>query len=172
MSLGDIASFDGAGIYAIYYRGESKAYAKIAGMNRSKWRQPIYVGKAARKGSRKGTALSAESKGAAIYGRLKMHTRSIEGAKNLDIGDFWCRYLVAEEVFIPLCESLLIERYQPLWNVCIEGFGINPTGENRQQQVSAWDMLHPGRPGRGVKPNKKFKKKSDLIKVIQQFLDS
>jgi len=41
---------------------------------------------------------------------------------------------------------LLIEHYQPLWNILIEGFGIHTPGAGRKKQVrSKWDTLHPGR---------------------------
>ena len=48
-------SFDGSGIYAIYYIGPFPQYRKIAERNRDdKFQVPIYIGKAVPKGSRKG----------------------------------------------------------------------------------------------------------------------
>jgi hypothetical protein len=45
-----------------------------------------------------------------------------------------------------LGESLLIESFQPLWNVLIDGFGNHATGKRRATQYrSRWDTLHPGR---------------------------
>jgi Eco29kI restriction endonuclease len=42
--------------------------------------------------------------------------------------------------------TLLIARFQPPWNVLIEGFGIHTPGAGRKKQVkSKWDTLHTGR---------------------------
>jgi len=84
--------------------------------------------------------------GPALFKRLNEHKDSIAATKNLEIEDFHCRYLVADDIWIPLGESLLIESFQPLWNVLIEGFGIHTPGAGRKKQVrSKWDTLHPGR---------------------------
>jgi len=77
---------------------------------------------------------------------LVEHWKSVRMVGNLNSADFYCRYLVTDDIWIPLGESLLIERFQPLWNVLIEGFGIHDPGSGRQKQVcSMWDTLHPGR---------------------------
>ena len=60
-------------------------------------------------------------------------------------------------VWIPLGESLLIERFKPVWNMVIDGFSNNAPGKRRfSQHRSLWDVLHPGRPGprggKGVRP--------------------
>lgn len=40
----------------------------------------------------------------------------------------------------------MIERFSPLWNKVIDGFGIHDPGRGRyEQQRSLWDVLHPGR---------------------------
>ena len=69
--------------------------------------------------------------------------------------------LVCDDIWIPLGESLLIERFQPPWNVLIEGFGIHTPGKGRNKQVkSRWDTLHPGRhlaKGLPVNPMSKVK---------------
>jgi Eco29kI-like restriction endonuclease len=84
--------------------------------------------------------------GPALFKRLTEHKVSIVATENLKIGDFLCRYLVSDDIWIPLGESLLIESFQPLWNVLIEGFGIHTPGAGRKKQVrSKWDTLHPGR---------------------------
>jgi hypothetical protein len=45
-----------------------------------------------------------------------------------------------------LAESLLIERYRPLWNVVVDGFGNHAPGSGRYQgKRPNWDTLHPGR---------------------------
>jgi hypothetical protein len=62
-----------------------------------------------------------------------------------------CRYLVVDDVWIPLGEALLIERYKPIWNQAIlNGFGNHDQGATRRQaRRSAWDTLHEGRPWAG-----------------------
>jgi hypothetical protein len=139
--------FSGAGVYAIYYFGDFKPYQPVAERNRGKdLGQPIYVGKAVPKGSRKGGfGLSTPSE-TVLFGRVREHAKSINAAENLKLTDFSCRYLVTEDIWIPLGESLLIEWFQPLWNVLITGFGIHAPGAGRKKQVqSNWDTLHPGR---------------------------
>jgi hypothetical protein len=122
--LGEIPSFEGAGVYVIYYTGNYDPYKSIAQKNKgSKWDQPIYVGEAARKGGRKGGVLAVGPAGKVLLSRLKNHVDSIRGTKNLKVEDFFCRYLVLKDFFIPLCESLLIDRYVPIWNKVIDGFG-------------------------------------------------
>jgi hypothetical protein len=60
--------------------------------------------------------------------------------------DFQCRFLVVDDIWIPLAESMLIEIFRPAWNMVIDGFGIHAPGKGRYgQQRSVWDSLHPGR---------------------------
>lgn len=87
-SLGDVPSFEGAGVYVIYYTG----------------------------GGRKGGVLLEGPAGRVLYNRLKNHADSIRDTKNLSIEDFWCRHLAIKDFFISLCESLLIDQYTPIWN--------------------------------------------------------
>lgn len=145
--LPPLGRFAGAGIYAIYYAGRYSAYHLVAERNRGgRFEQPIYVGKAVPPGARKGGFGLSTAPGNALYRRLREHAKSIAVTKNLDIREFSCRYLVSDDIWIPLGESLLIERFQPLWNVLIEGFGIHRPGKGRMAQVrSKWDTLHPGR---------------------------
>jgi hypothetical protein len=139
--------FIGAGIYAIYYIGDFGSYGRVAERNRNdRFEQPIYVGKAVPPGARKGGFGIGTAPGPALFKRLSEHGKSIEKTSNLKIGEFFCRYLISDDIWIPLGESLLIERFQPLWNVLIEGFGIHTPGKGRKKQVrSKWDTLHPGR---------------------------
>jgi hypothetical protein len=145
-SLPPTAQFSGAGIYAIYYTGDFKAYQPVAERNRKNlFEQPIYVGKAVPPGARKGGFGLSTAPGNALFSRLREHAKSIE-TTNLKLADFFCRYVVADDIWIPLSESLLIERFQPLWNFLIEGFGIHAPGAGRKKQArSKWDTLHPGR---------------------------
>lgn len=145
--LGNLETFNGAGIYAIYYTGDFPAYAPISQRNRDGlFAAPIYVGKAVPKGARKGGDLQA-SPGKVLYDRLKQHAKSIEEASNLHIGDFYCRYLIVDDIWIPLGESLLIAKFNPLWNKLIDGFGNHDPGKGRHAGLCPrWDVLHPGRP--------------------------
>lgn len=145
--LRDLSAFDGAGIYAIYYTGGFQGYEVIAERNRNqRFGVPIYVGKAVPKGARKGGDLEA-TPGKVLYNRLKQHAKSIEEASNLDIADFHCRYLIVDDIWIPLGESLLIAKFNPLWNKLIDGFGNHDPGKGRHAGLRPrWDVLHPGRP--------------------------
>jgi hypothetical protein len=146
ISLGDLEVFVGAGIYAIYYTGKFQGYEAIAKSNQGKsFNAPIYVGKAVPKGSRKGGDLEAPP-GKVLYNRLNQHTRSIEQAGNLEIVDFHCRCLIVDDIWIPLGESLLIAKFDPLWNKLIDGFGNHDPGNKRHAGLRPrWDVLHPGR---------------------------
>ncbi len=80
-------------------------------------------------------------------------------ATNLLIEDFQYRSLVVDDIWIPLGESMLIERFKPVWNILIDGFGNKDPGNRRATQFkSPWDILHPGRAAMekladsGVKP--------------------
>lgn len=135
--------FEGAGIYAIYYRGSFPAYARIAG---GRVEVPIYVGKAVPAGARKGGFGLGAAPGEVLSRRLAEHANSIDQARNLRLQDFLCRYLVVEDIWIPLGEQLLIEKFAPVWNRLVDGFGNHDPGRGRyQQRRSAWDVIHPGR---------------------------
>jgi hypothetical protein len=89
--LGSIESFEGAGVYVIYYSGPYPAYADLVRRD-----EPIYVGKAVPAGGRKGLVGLDEPAGPVLFRR----------------------------------------RYQ--------------------QQRSAWDTIHPGRPWAArLQPNRK-----------------
>jgi Eco29kI restriction endonuclease len=166
--------FSGAGIYAIYYVGsEYPAYKAVADKNvggRFDW--PIYVGKAIPAGGRKGVRKSAVKVKAVdaltagpLFKRIAEHTESIEQAPNLRIASFFCRYLAVDDIWIPLGESLLIDRLRPIWNLVIDGFGNHdPGGGRRNQMKSSWDVLHPGRSW--------ATKQKDNSKPVKQILDN
>ena len=155
-------AFIGAGIYAIYFVGNFPAYAPIAERNRrERFEAPIYVGSAVPPGARKGGYGLGESPGKVLYSRLRQHANSIRQVENLNLEDFSCRYLVTEDIWIPLAEALLIERFKPIWNHLIDGFGIHDPGARRPQERSKWDMVHPGRSfATRLPPNRR---KSDQI---------
>ena len=135
--------FEGAGVYAIYYTGDFPPYAPTSS---PECERPIYVGKAVPPGSRRGGFLEA-APGRALYNRLKDHADSMEAATNLDLRDFRCRYLVVEDIWIPLGETILISHTRPVWNFVVDGFGKHDPGAGRAGgRRSLWDELHPGRP--------------------------
>lgn len=145
--LGGIKRFIGAGIYAIYYTGQFPCYANLTNNEDDSGPvAPIYVGKAAPPGARKGNVGLDLEPGPALFNRLGQHGKSIEQATNIDIQDFLCRFLVVEDIWIPLGESLLIARFSPVWNKLVDGFGNHDPGSGRYNQIrSRWDVLHPGR---------------------------
>lgn len=142
--------FVGAGVYVIYYLGDIEHYAElssiIVGPKRTICR-PIYVGKAVPKGARKGGIQQLDQDvGTVLFRRLLEHAKSIEEAKNLEVKDFSCQYLVVDDIWIPLGEALIIEKFNPVWNTVIDGFGNHDPGSGRSNQSrSDWDTLHPGR---------------------------
>ena len=146
-ALTTLASFHGAGLYAIYYHGDYPAYKRLAQRNnRDDPVAPIYVGKAIPEGARKGGAGLEGAHTRALYKRLNEHAESIRATATLQIDDFSCRFLVVDDIWIPLGESLLIAKFTPLWNSLIDGFGNHDPGKGRYNGMRPrWDVLHPGR---------------------------
>lgn len=145
--FGEARDLVGAGVYAIYYVGCFFAYENISAKNQEhRFEQPIYVGKAVPKGARKGGLGFNAGAGRALRDRLGQHAATIESAINLNLNDFYFRAIVVDDIWIPLGENVLIEKFQPLWNRVIDGFGNKTPGAGRaMQQRSSWDVLHPGR---------------------------
>lgn len=147
--LGSIPSVIGAGIYAIYYTGDFSIYSPISARNqRGRYKAPIYVGKAVPEGARKGTGIRIKGSTNVLHKRLKEHAESINSTTptELRLTDFFCRYLIVDDIWIPLGESLLIAKLCPLWNSVIDGFGNHDPGKGRYQGMRPrWDVLHPGR---------------------------
>lgn len=167
VELPPTARFPGAGLYAIYYIGSLDYYAPIAPPTRSPGEIPIYVGRARPKGARQGgSGLEATTSEPVLFDRLREHAKSITqaeryaeecGLPGLRLADFLCRYLVADDIWVPLGEALLIAHYRPVWNAVVDGFGNHQPGGGREKQArSAWDELHPGRPwALRLAPNKR-----------------
>lgn len=162
--LPPVQSFNGAGVYALYYAGGDKMYEVISGTDR-----PIYVGKAVPAGARKGQFGLGLPAGTALFERLNEHARSIAKV-GFELADFRCRFLVTDDIWIPLGESLLIERFLPLWNVVVDGFGNHdPGGGRRKQQRSKWDTIHPGRSWAALlEPNQLSA--DDIVQLARDFL--
>ena len=140
--LSKIPEFYGAGVYAIYYRGDFGPYAPLKGMD-----HPIYVGKADPDNQ---AAKDAVSQGTKLSARLNEHAKSIRSAgTTLDINDFDCRFLIVQTGFQKSAEDYLINFFKPIWNsetkIC---FGLGKHGDSSETRVnkrSPWDTMHPGR---------------------------
>jgi hypothetical protein len=147
----ELHPFPGAGIYALYYQGAFAAYQAMATINQRQGPTvPIYVGKAIPAGGRKGGGPTSEAgklkPARPLHKRLTEHAESINATSNLSLNDFSCRFLVVDDIWIPLGESLLITRFSPLWNLLLDGFGNHDPGAGRYNGlVPKWDVLHTGR---------------------------
>ena len=157
-------TFEGAGVYAVYYHGSFEGYNSIVNADPL---TPIYVGKAVPAGARKGS--SHMGGGCELYKRLKEHSKSIGQVKNIRLEDFTCRYLVVVPVWITLAERFLVEHYRPVWNVAIDGFGNHAPGAGRRSMKRPrWDILHPGRPwANELAPEETF---DQVLQRLKQFL--
>ena len=170
IQLDQLSRFQGAGIYALYYAGDLDFYRPLKDSLATDNPTPIYVGKAIPKGGRTGGLRTAEIRTTALSSRLRKHANSIGAAPNLRLSDFQARYLVTDDVWIPLGENMLIESYQPVWNKVIAGFGNNPLGRGRlNQRVSLWDILHPGRIA-NVDVSRQSTTQAVLMERVRKFL--
>ncbi|HMI20546.1 MAG TPA: Eco29kI family restriction endonuclease [Sphingomonas sp.] len=139
-------AFNGAGVYALYYSGDHDAYAALRHLDEGRFKYPIYIGKAAGESAKQGFSPngSGERK---LHGRIGEHARSIQAVQNLELDDFRCRYLVLNDAYISLAESVMIRMFRPPWNGM--SFGSKVVGKNRMTgEPGLWDALHPGRGGR------------------------
>ncbi|MBN1877473.1 MAG: Eco29kI family restriction endonuclease [Anaerolineae bacterium] len=139
--------FIGCGVYALYYLGEYDLYSPLSQRNQKDCQYPIYVGKAVAPGWRTGRVNVSTTPD--LHNRLREHSRSLQQAHNLQHTDFQCRFMILNDIegdlVVPV-EASLIRRYQPLWNMLIDGFGNHDPGSGRYNQAkSEWDVLHPGR---------------------------
>jgi hypothetical protein len=133
--------FYGSGVYAIYYSGNFSTYLPISGTE-----NPIYVGKA---DPATPNARTPRAQGHGLCGRLNDHRKNIDGAANLRLADFECRYLVVATGWQSAAESALIGLFRPLWNKetgILLGIGKHgDAAETRRHPRSPWDVLHAGR---------------------------
>ncbi len=84
----------------------------------------IYVDKAVPEVARKCGQGDDVDPGTALYKRLNDHAKSIDADTNLNFSDFRCRFLAVDDIWIPLAESMVIERFKPVWNCLLEGLEI------------------------------------------------
>lgn len=150
--LKEVKAFEGAGICALYYTGGFEPYAAISEQNKNgQFLTPIWV-----------------AQGRVIYDRLLYFTGDINFATNLDIDDFYCRFLVIDEAWIALGKFALIEKFKPLWNKVVNGFGSIQEGGPHQAR-SLWDTLHPGRDWAKIcRPRKETPE--DIIRKVEDYL--
>jgi hypothetical protein len=157
-------------VYAIYYSGDFPPYARLSASAREpNTAVPIYVGKAVPLGARKGGLGFDIEAGPVLFNRLAEHAESIKQTRNLSLDHFSCRYLVVDDIWIPLGESLLIEGFAPLWNRVLDGFGNHDPGKGRyQQQKSPWDVMHGGRSWADrLQPNTRTEQQ--LTEIVQEY---
>lgn len=142
-------NFSGTGVYALYYTGNNALYARLHSLNRINFIQPIYVGKAVPLGWRQARTISNSTKSNELFRRLNEHANSVTQAYDLELSDFYCRFMILEDTaadLIGTVEAALIRYYKPVWNSCIDGFGNHDPGKGRYNQAkSDWDVLHKGR---------------------------
>lgn len=147
--LSQVYPFEGEGIYLLYYQGDLPIYAPLVERGGL-----IYVGKGTR-GDRKGRK---DPGGFPCWGRLRDHKRSIleveayarrRGVADLRVVDFECKFVVTStggmhDAGPKAIESYLIDKWKPLWNVVLTGFGTCGT-YHKGQPLSWWDTKHQGR---------------------------
>lgn len=142
--------FQGAGVYALYYTGHNPLYEDFSQLNRLAYNIPIYVGKAVPAGWRQSRiSENAERAGTELSRRIGEHSRNIIKSSNLNLDDFYCRFVIFEASgsdMISTVEATLIKINKPLWNTVLDGFGNHTPGAGRFAQAkSDWDVIHPGR---------------------------
>jgi hypothetical protein len=137
--------FDGCGIYALYYTGSLSLYAPISSAD---CEVPIYVGKADPEGGRKGLNVRPAWEGRKLRNRIGQHGRKLDASNDFKAEQFYARYLPADDLFTPMAERLMISGFHPVWNLILDGFGVNPQGGRREaeQLRPAWHELHRGVP--------------------------
>ncbi|MES9591424.1 MULTISPECIES: Eco29kI family restriction endonuclease [unclassified Streptomyces] len=137
--LDEVKPFPGAGLYALYYKGDLEIYKGLKDAD-----IPIYVGKASAGDSSYGDAPNLAQR--KLFDRISDHRRSINEPSNLHASHFDVRCLTLDDIWIVLGERALLRAYSPvLWNTVMTGFGGNPPGQGRRNARSVWDSVHPGR---------------------------
>jgi hypothetical protein len=142
--------FHGVGVYGIYCQAKSGIYHPFSRLNQANYQYPIDIGKAVPKGWRQARQnIASSTKQYELHHRLREHYRSITMAQNLDVSDYFFRFILLEgqeRDLISTIEAALIRQYTPLWNTVIDGFGNHDPGRGRYAQAkSDWDVCHPGR---------------------------
>jgi len=133
-----IGRFDGYGLYAIYYHGQTvPLYRRLSGL-----KIPVYVGQALSHNSATGAAVRDPRP---LWGRIRDHHASIDSS-DLPAAEFSVRLLRLPDVHADLGENGLRVFYKPVWNAILRGFGSHEQGSStRHGARSKWDTVHPGR---------------------------
>jgi hypothetical protein len=165
-SLPLVDPFNGAGVYCIYYSGPYELYAPIADYPPQ---VPVYVGDATPRRNRVRDLLTPIDQ-PLLFNRLREHANTLEQVEQLTLADFYCRFLVVDEMWAPLALDLLIHHLRPVWNVVVEGFGSHAPGGGRYRTArSDWDELHPGRPW-ALKQEPSRHKRSEILEAVEAHL--
>lgn len=155
------APFSGAGVYALYYSGRHPAYARLAKLDGGRHKYPVYIGKAADQSAKQGFNPSG-SRSRKLYDRIVHHAESIESVDSLELNDFSCRFLILNDAYIALAESVMISLFRPPWNGM--SFGSKVVGKFRMGgRPSLWDSLHAGRAGRPAGSEERAAEAAQLI---------
>jgi hypothetical protein len=128
--------FSGSGVYML--EGPVPSREDLHGV--------LYIGKSEHKGRRKG--MKAKDGDRALSERLKIHYKSVrKTTENLNPRDLTVRFIVLPPQWVGFAEHKLIELFQPVWNVCLYGFGNKPQGIRQRavQRSSPWDTWYPNR---------------------------
>ena len=162
LPLESVPPFYGAGVYALYYKGQFPAYEAISGSD-----HPVYVGKA---DPEQPAASEPRLQGRRLAARLRDHLKAISKTE-IPLKDIDCRYLVVASGWQKSAEDYLINLFQPVWNkevgIC---YGIGKHGdsaETRKNKRSPWDTLHPGRAWAG-KSVEDAKSRAQIIAQIKK----
>jgi hypothetical protein len=141
-ALAAIEKFYGSGVYAVYYKGDFRAYSGLSGSE-----HPIYVGKA---DPADPAAKTAKEQGDRLSARLSEHRKNIlRAGSTLSVEHFEYRALVVQSGWQNSAEDYLIHLFKPIWNsemsICY-GFGKHGDAPTTRANLrSPWDTLHPGR---------------------------
>jgi hypothetical protein len=157
-----VGRFDGSGLYAIYYTGQSVSlYRPLSGRS-----IPVYVGQALSHNSATGMVVREPRP---LWGRVRDHYKSIDGT-DLSATEFAVRLLCLPDVHADLGENGLRVFYKPVWNAVLKGFGSHEQGPTtRQGAKSMWDTVHTGR-NRSYGADRHDKDK--LIQAVRQHISS
>lgn len=142
----DPQDFEGSGVYALFYVGDHPLYEEVVNCAHE---YPVYVGKTS-------PSYHKTNVDYALQYRIKKHYESVGYVKNLDVADLRHKYLVVHpsmKDIVPALESVLIAKYQPIWNTVMKGFGsTNPSAGRKLHTKSVWDIIHEGRPYAADRP--------------------
>lgn len=155
----DLPSFEGNGVYAIYYHGDTPLYGPLRSPGST---CPVYIGKGAQRESTQG-----------ILARNRFHTKTIQHTQ-LGVENFTFRFVCLPLNLIEFAEYNLIEAYRPIWNR-IQGFGkrfgAGQPSDRPEQLVSRWDTLHSGRPTMSGRSRELQEVEDEVRAAIPSILD-